>query len=241
VPNLSLPLAVQDFVPVLVSAIGWLFVVRVVARAEPSAGRLAAIGAVLVVGGGLSRATWKIIVALDGPDVGLLHAGLYPLLVTGFLALAGALWAANSGRAPGFIATVLPVVTVALLGVLTLFLDPSRGRTVPIVWLAVATVGSVAVGILLALRARRIGRLDVATLFVVAIISTLLLNGLARLSSQSEGIQWLEQGLNTLTQAVFALAAWQLWRTESRSVGKAMLTSPRDEAGQPGPIQSGRR
>ena len=53
------------------------------------------------------------------------------------------------------------------------------------------------------------------------------------------------QGSTTLApctaQAVFALAAWQLWRTESRSVGKAMLTPPRDEAGQSGPIQSGRR
>lgn len=234
-PSLSLPLALQDFVPVLVSAVGWTFVVRVTGRASPAAGHLAAVGAVLVVTGGCSRALWKLLVALDGPDVGILHAALYPLLAAGFLALGAALWAANAGRAPGRGAYLLPVITVTLLGGLTLLLDPTRGRIVPILWLAVATAGSIAVGILLALRARRLGHTGIAALFIVGIIATLLLNGLARLATQSEPTQWLEQGLNTFNQLVFALAAWQLWRTEVRVAPGTTASTPPDSMSDPRP------
>jgi hypothetical protein len=215
VPGYSLALAFQDFVPVLVSAIGWVFVVRIAARADAGAGRLAALGAGLVVAGGLSRATWKLVVALGGPDIGPLHAGLYPLLVAGFLALAAALVAARRSRAPGTASRLLPLAAVLVLAALTIALDPSRGRLVPVLWLAVATAGSIAVGLLLAARARRRGHPGVAALFVISIIATLLLNGLARIAYQSEEVQWVEQGLNTLNQLVFAVAAWRLWRAEA--------------------------
>jgi hypothetical protein len=212
--RLSVPLALQDFIPVLISAVGWYFVVRVTDGANAAAGRLATIGAVLVVLGGLSRAVWKLTVALDGPDLSLLHAGLYPLLTAGFLTLAGALWAASSARAPGRLAWLGPLVLVAGLAAISWLLDPGNGRLVPVVWLGVATVGLIAVSGLLALRAWNLGRRGVAALFVIGIVATILLNGLARVAEQDEAVQWTEQGLNTVNQLLFAVAAWRLWLAE---------------------------
>ena len=217
--RLSVPLALQDFVPVLISAVGWYFVVRVTAGANVAAGRLAMVGAMLVVLGGLSRAVWKLIFALDGPDISLLHAGLYPLLTAGFLALAGALWAASKPRSPGRLAWLGPLVVVAALGVLSWLVDAGNGRLVPVMWLGVATIGLFVASGLLALRAWNLGRRGVAALFVIGIVATILLNGLARVAEQDEAVQWAEQGLNTVNQLLFAIAAWRLWLAERPSAG----------------------
>ncbi len=212
--RLSVPLALQDFVPVLISAIGWYFVVRVTDGANEGAGRLALVGAVLVVLGGLSRAIWKLIFALDGPDISILHAGLYPLLTAGFLALAAALWAASRPRAPGRLAWLGPLLVVVALGVVSFLLDTGSGRLVPVLWLGVATVGLFVVSSLLALRAWNLGRRGVAALFLIGIVVTIMLNGLARVAEQDEAVQWAEQGLNTLNQLLFTIAAWRLWVAE---------------------------
>ena len=212
--RVAVPLAIQDFVPVLVSAVGWYFVVRVVSGVNAAAGRLAAMGAVLVVLGGLSRAVWKLVFALDGPDISVLHALLYPLLTAGFLALAGALWAASSARGPGRVAWIGPLAVVLALGALSLLLDAGSDRLVPVMWLGVATVGLIVVSGLLARRALNLGRRAVAALFIIGIAATILLNGLARVADQNETVQWAEQGLNTLNQLVFAVAAWRLWVAE---------------------------
>lgn len=218
--RLSVPLALQDFVPVLVSAIGWYFVVRVTDGANAAAGRLATVGAVLVVLGGLSRAVWKLIFALEGPDLSILHAGLYPLLTAGFLALAAALWAASRPRAPGRLAWLGPLVVVGVLGVISFLLDAGNGRLVPLLWLGVATVGLIVVSSLLARRAWNLNRRGVAALFVIGIVATIMLNGLARVAEQDEAVQWAEQGLNTVNQLLFAVAAWRLWVAERPTPSK---------------------
>lgn len=229
-PEYSLALALQDFVPVALAAVGWVYVVRVVSRADPGAGRLALVGATAVVAGGTSRAVWKAVVALDGPDVAVLFAALYPLLAFGFLALAGALLAVSLGRAPGRVARAVPIVAVALLALASVLLGPGTGRLVPVMWLAVATLGSVTVGMLLAGLARRAGHPGVATLFVVGVVATVVLNGLARSADQSEPVQWIYQSLNTLNQLVFLLASWRLWLVQRANA----LDADRDNADRSG-------
>ena len=70
----SLALALEDFVPVVLTAIGLLLIVRMIDRVDRGAGAWAALGAILVVAGGLSRATWKLVMAAGGPDLVLLSS-----------------------------------------------------------------------------------------------------------------------------------------------------------------------
>jgi len=65
----SLALAIEDFVPVLLTAFGLLLIVRMIRRVDPGAGAWAALGAVVVVAGGLSRASWKLVMTAGGPDL----------------------------------------------------------------------------------------------------------------------------------------------------------------------------
>ena len=72
----SLALALEDFVPVVLSAFGLLVVARLARVRSASLGRVALLAASLIVLGGASRASWKVIVASGGPDI----APLYLLL-----------------------------------------------------------------------------------------------------------------------------------------------------------------
>jgi hypothetical protein len=211
----SLALALEDFVPVVLTAIGLLLIVRMIRRVDRGAGAWAALGAVLVVAGGLSRATWKLVMAAGGPDLVLLFLALYVLLAAGYLLLVMALWrgwqAANGRRArvPVWAASA---AALAVLLPLTVVLAPAGGRILPLLWLFTATSGSVITSLLLARWARGIGRPGLGWLFIASMVVTLLLNGLARAEAQSEALQWAEQLLNTLNQGAFLLGAFLLER-----------------------------
>jgi hypothetical protein len=211
----SLALAIEDFVPVVLTAIGLALVVRMIRRADRGAGAWAAAGAVLVVAGGLARATWKLVMAAGGPDLVPLFLALYVFLAAGYLLFVMALWrgwqAANGRRVR--VPTWIPAaVALAVMLPLTLILAPAGGRILPLLWLFTATCASVIASLLLARWARGIGRPGLGWLFVISMIVTLMLNGLARAEAQSEPLQWVEQLLNTLNQAAFMAGAFLLER-----------------------------
>jgi len=227
---LSLPLALEDFVPVVLTAGGLWFVVSLVGRADRSAGRWAAIGAILIVAGGLSRAIWKTVVATGGADVAALFAVLYLLLATGYLVLAVVVWRgrqAHTGRPgrsagdPRLRVWMPAAIVLAILLPVTAILAPSGGRLLPILWLFAATIGSITTSLLLARWARDLGRPGIGWLFIVSLTVTLVLNGLARASDQSEALQWVEQLVNTLNQGIFLIAALRLERAAAAAAAAA--------------------
>ncbi len=237
----SLALAIEDFVPVLLTAFGLLLIVRMIRRVDRGAGAWAALGAVLVVAGGLSRASWKLVMTAGGPDLVPLFIALYLLLATGYLLLVMALWrgwqAANGrvARAPTW---ATAAVALAVLLPLTAVMAPAGGRIVPLLWLFAATSGSVVASLLLARWARAIGRTGLGWLFVVSMVVTLVLNGLARAEAQSEALQWAEQLLNTLNQAAFLLGALLLERATQLAPAERVRTmaevTPPPAVGTPG-------
>jgi hypothetical protein len=198
-------------------------------RLDRGAGAWAALGAVLVVAGGLSRATWKLVMAAGGPDLVPLFLALYVLLATGYLLFVMALWrgwqAANGRRArvPTWSAAA---IALGVLLPLTVVLAPAGGRILPLLWLFTATSASVCTSLVLARWARGIGRPGLGWLFIVSMVVTLLLNGLARAETQSEALQWAEQLLNTLNQGAFLMGAYLLERA-TRLVPEGPATTPR--------------
>ncbi|MFG2090044.1 MULTISPECIES: hypothetical protein [unclassified Spirillospora] len=184
-------LAVEDFVPVALTALG----VAALRHRHP----LVLPAAVLVVSGGFAKATWKLIVALGGPDLQWLHHALFPLLATGFTLLAFAL---TRGRWRA----VLPVPPAAALAASAALRD-----TWPAMVWTIAAVTAAAV--LLALEARRRGDPLTAALFTLWLAAQYLLGPMAARAEQSIALQWAEQSCNTIAQAAFAAAAWRLART----------------------------
>jgi hypothetical protein len=232
----SLALALEDFVPVLLTAVGLFCIARMIRRLDRGAGAWAALGAVFVVAGGLSRATWKLVMATGGPDLVPLFLALYVLLATGYLLFVMALWrgwqAANGRRArvPTWAAAA---VALAVLLPLTMVLAPAGGRILPLLWLFAATSASVITSLLLARWARWIGRPGLGWLFIVSMVVTLLLNGLARAEAQSEAIQWAEQLLNTVNQGAFLLGAFLLERATRLAPAGSDATAAEAATGAP--------
>lgn len=225
----SLALALEDFVPVILTAIGLAFIVRLIRREDANGTHWAAVGAVLVVAGGLSRATWKLAMAAGGPDLVPLFLSLYLFLATGYLLFAMAVWhgwQVSNGRGPR-VPTWLPAfVAFGLLMPATAVLATAGGRILPLLWLFTATAGSIVTSLLLARWARGIGQPGLGWLFIVSLVVTVILNGLARADAQSEALQWAEQLCNSLNQAAFLIASVGLERATRRRREGPAATSP---------------
>lgn len=194
-------LALEDFVPVVLAGVGCVLLAEVAGRSLPPTRVVARLGGLLIVLGGLSKATWKLLVAGPCVDVPLLEQALFPLLATGFMLLSWSLLSVLRGRVVPWwsFALVLGIAVVAALGV---------GGTAPL--LVVAALGAVAVATYGFLLARRAEDPVAAALFVVYAVATLVLPPLAAKPEQTLAAQWAEQLTNSVAQGAFAFASWRL-------------------------------
>ncbi|MFD7431539.1 hypothetical protein ACFV6Z_31480 [Streptomyces sp. NPDC059818] len=201
-------LAVEDFVPVVLTALAAVRLVAPAARTGTTGRTLAASGAVLIAAGGLSKAGWKLIVAVEGPDIQALNKALFPLLSAGFLLLALALLrfplpgtdgsGSRGGRLPMVFAGLWAVAATA---------SAALASTVPVMALTIAGVTVVAVRLILL--ARVAGDTLAASAAGFWLLGMYVLGPLAG-PDQSVALQWVEQSCNTLTQAAALFAAWRL-------------------------------
>jgi hypothetical protein len=91
-PDFPLSMALQNYMPVILSGIGLFLVARMVSAAHAAAGRLALAGAALIVVAGTLKASWKLVMALSRLDLPLLSQSLFPLIAPGFTLMAWALF-----------------------------------------------------------------------------------------------------------------------------------------------------
>lgn len=208
----TLALALEDFVPVLLSLIGFALLARMVWRVDRDNGRLALVGVTLIGTGGVLKATWKLILALSGRDIAFLDNSLFIFLAPGFACLAWAVWAGQQRLRSRKVAERIwlrPLLIFLPFATAAFILAQQGGRSWVFVLLALTTLkNSILLGNLTrqALWQQQQG---IAALFIFNLVSIFALSGLARVE-QSVALQWVEQGINTLSQAVFLLAAWRL-------------------------------
>jgi len=90
-------LALEDFLPVILSGIGFWVLSRVSRRMDTRSGVSVAIGAVLIVIGGLTKPVFKLLLAFSALEVDLLWLddALFWLLAPGFLIASAGLWRAG--------------------------------------------------------------------------------------------------------------------------------------------------
>ncbi|MFF3214389.1 hypothetical protein ACFYYB_27465 [Streptomyces sp. NPDC002886] len=208
-----LSLAAEDFVPVILTGLGATLLIGPLRAHSASAGRTATAGASLVFLGGLSKATWKLLVALDGPDIQVLNKALFPCLSAGFLLLAHALLAlpaAHDQREPDAVRRTPPLWGFAAAWAATGAAGLLLTSTAPHMVLTIVAVTVCAVRLILLARSH--GDSAAAAAGGLWITGMYVLGPLAARPDQSVALQWVEQSANTLTQGAFVLLAWRLTR-----------------------------
>ncbi len=209
VDGVSIPLALEDAVPVALSTAGFVLLARGVRdRVGEATGRAALVAAVLIASGGVAKVSWKLIAAFAGEDVTWLDDLLFPLLALGFSGFVVALLAARRDRA----ASGAVWIAIAIAGAVVAAAVATLGEAGLRVALAVAVVGSLTASGLLIRIALAAGEGRSAAFLAVNVTATLVLAGLARIEDQTLALQWVEQTTNTVSQALFLAAAARLAR-----------------------------
>lgn len=212
----NLPLAIEDFVPVLLSSLGLLILSRMMWQADKNAGTFTTIGWILVTLGGFCKALWKLIMALSASqtDITFLDNSLFIFMAAGFTLFAWGIWVGQQNLAQRPVSTKLwpvPIGIIALFytGAITTAVTQSD-RTWFFILLGLTTLANVVMAVLLINQAWRERMPTAAGLFLTNLLAVFVLQGLARVPDQTIALQWVEQGLNTLAQGAFALGAWKL-------------------------------
>jgi len=208
----TLSLALFDFLPVALSAAGLLLLVFTLrkhyARLRPALWRLAACGAVLVITGGLLKASWKLLWVTTRVDYAWMSAGLFWCLAPGFVLLAGATLGMLRRSTTG-VGTLLIPLAVAVTACAVALGMPERSS---LVLLLLLVLGNLVMMISLITFSSR-QRLHYAAVFLtISVVATFTLSGLARIPEQTASLQWIEEIVNFVGQGLFAAAMYLLWK-----------------------------
>ena len=213
----TLSLALVDFLPVLFTVTGFLYIIRLVSSVLPEQGRIAFLGGMLVIAGGFFKAVWKLLMAVsDGTlDINWMEDGLFVFMAPGYVMFTWSVWqTARSVQGRQTLnAWVFPIIFSALLLSVSFYLfdalpgSPAWER----ILLSVTVLANVISGILLVTFAFRQKLAISGWLFILNLLGIFVLNGLARLPEQPIALQWIEEGINTVSWLAFAAAARTLY------------------------------
>lgn len=213
--DFSLGLALFDLVPVALTAVAFWFIARILHDLAPSYYPMAVLGGGLVIAGGLSKATWKLVAAAAGVDLTWLSNALFPLMAPGFVLLAVAVWAGVRtwrGRQAllGWPAALgLILIAFGAAAVRFWWLDIPRGWFLP--FLVLVSFGNLTVGLLLIRAAFQLRRWWSAMLLSVDLAMIFALQPIAMASPKTIAMHWIEQSLTAFGTGCFAFGAYLLW------------------------------
>jgi hypothetical protein len=204
-------LAFEDYLTVVFSALGLILLTRMVLHLDGTLGRMALIGAILTVAGGVLKATGKIVMAFGGPDIPLLNLGLFPLIAPGFTLLAWSLYqirrvfrAQPSLPRPWLVPAL--IIGLCFAASLALWVAGGPWRVVLIIQSSIANIALL--GMLIAAAWGRRMWLT-GLLFLITLVVVLAMSRMTQLPNQTLAMIWGEQISQTIAQALFAVGAWQ--------------------------------
>lgn len=217
----SIPLALIGLPPVLLSATGLFLLARMLKRKNELIGELAFVGATLLVAGQLIQAAWKLLNAASGADYHWMTHAPVAMRAPGAVCLAWALWQGLRDRVNGGEMTAGRVwlLPLALNAVLLALTAASRvvlgGRAWFTILFTAAILSGFAISFQLARRAIHHHLIIVALLFLVNLLMSLVLDHWVTGDADTQTTEWIKQISNTISQAAFAFATFQLARKES--------------------------
>lgn len=206
--TISLPLAIEDYLPVIFFAIGLYFVAKMIFRNDESCGRLAYLGGFLITLGGFFKASWKLVQALGGSDIPFLNNSLFVLLSSGFILLAWALWKSRMGsnRNVWIVPLILILVCLGGAGYLGIIRE---SRAWFFMLLGVTSLANLIFLLQLMIRSFQNKLWMAIALYLVNLIVIFALSASA---DQSVTFQWAKQIVTTIAQGCFAYASYLLYR-----------------------------
>lgn len=216
----SVGVALFDFVPVLITASGLFLLARGIRHLHAPLAVAAYAAAALVALGGLCKASWKLLVALQQIRIDWLENLLFILMAPGFITLAYCMFHARqrwrggtSADRTGYSRTRLGLwLAVPLLVAAWLAWAHPQTRLWFFWLLATTTIANAAL-LFNAIAAARWSGLgwQVIALLIYNFAATLILSGLSRLP-EGEATAWIQEGVNFSAQSALALGLWLLSR-----------------------------
>jgi hypothetical protein len=207
----SVSLAVFDFVPIALSGVGLYFVSKTATLWGAHWQQLARFGAILIICGGLSKASWKLIVATLQIDISWMNSGLFFCLAPGMLILATAVWGAINNKGQTARRMTIAIPSLLVIAALAISLTWPEKRYSTFYLLLLTTLGNLALAYQLIVKSWEAKRLSASVMFFCNILAVFTMAGLARLPDQSEPLQWIAEMVNTASQGAFAYAAYILF------------------------------
>ena len=217
----TLSLALIDFLPVIFTAIGFFFLYRMITHVNTAQGKVAMLGAVLVVAGGFFKAIWKLISASSGADINWMENGLFVWMAPGYVLLAWSVWqTVRTVQSKKIFNVWVAPVSIAMLTLgFAFYLSSSHSDKWKLVLLIVMVLATIITSILLITFAFR-GKMTLAgALFIINLICVFLLSGMARIPEQTITLQWIEESINAISWLCFAIAAKKVYEYARTNFG----------------------
>ena len=194
--DFSVPMALVDFIPVILFAISAILLQRdLYNKMSKGAFALFAAGTINVICSGALKALYKLLYAAGVCDFERLNAMFFPVQSIGFL-LAGlgivAMLCHKQGRTTAYAAAVPAVYSGTFL----------------FVGLMVAGLGCMTAG--LGIIAGRMKKMGVVALLVVAFICSLCMGYLSTKDFTQAFMNWMAEGINVVGQTSLLLGVWSL-------------------------------
>lgn len=219
----SIPLALEDFLPVIFSAIGLFILARMITKMDSQLSMMAYLGVALITLGGLSKAIWKLLIALSDAEINIkiMDNALFFGLSLGFILFAYALWYAQRSyfeqsrpKNVWFFPAIVCIVTLATALYMAGTSDPEPDSLE--VWflilLGMTTIFNFVTLGLAIRQARRQKQYMAMMLFAINLVAIIVLQGLARTGDRTETSQWIAQITNTIAQVGLVYGAWLLFK-----------------------------
>lgn len=211
----SVGVALFDFVPVLITALGLHLLARAIAFRYPPLATVARAAALLIPFGGFCKASWKLIVATQGVQINWLENLLFIAMAPGFIAMSFSLFHARKAWQQGTtlhspIHLLLWLALPLLLALIAALLSP-ESRLWFFCLLGTTTIANATLLFHAIAACRWSGLGWPIACFVYNFAATLALSGLSRLPP-GEATAWIQEAVNTSAQAALALGAWRLSR-----------------------------
>lgn len=212
----TLSLALFDYLPVLAGGAALYLVCRHCASlARHDGPSIVLIPLVALAGGGL-KATWKLVLAVQGLDLLWMSDQLFFSLAGAYVPLAflvvGSLRAARRDATlpAGWWRLPVLIAAGALAGAYYLR-SAADGRAWSALLIAVVALASLAMLLALIVHAFARGDRLAAGAFAASLVLSYVLVGLSRMEQTAE-LQWMEQSVNLAGNCLLAAGAWRLRR-----------------------------
>ena len=197
--NVSVPMALVDYIPVAFFAVATVLLQRDLYNKMPKyAFACFAAGTINIFIAGFLKATWKLLYAAGVCDFQVLNTMFLPTQSLGFLLAGLGMVIMLAGRKRGMLAVAPPVFSGSFLFIMMMVL------------------GLGAICTCLSILAARMKKKGAVLLFILSFICYMAMGYLSSRDSTLASVNWIEQGVNCVGQGLFMTGALTLHRAGLR-------------------------